>query len=164
MRYDNGVLNTSWLVGALVLGVACVGCDDHVDCPTGDPGIASLALTPDTVSPGDTVTGKVSVVNFQLSGEEGDSHTQAEPLGAPGLEPLHGDETSEGGECTGGHVHVYLDDLMTEPLTQATLSEFTFTVPDDTPAGAHTIIGRLHLRDHFVYEPQVTFETDLMVQ
>lgn len=144
------------------LALAGLGCsDDHgVECPTGDPAITAMVLTPDTLAAGEDVSATVSVANFELSGEP-HTHAEREPLGV-GPSPQH--EDAEPVECTGGHVHVYLDDLMSNPLTQAVTSEFMFTIPDTTTVGEHVIIGRLHNRDHTILEPQVTVEVDVTVQ
>jgi hypothetical protein len=141
--------------------VALAACDEHgVDCPTEEPTVA-MTLSPDTVAPGGDVEGTIVVENFELSGEAGHSHTEGvgEP---PGAEPLHDDGEDEEA-CAGGHVHVYLDDLMTNPLTQATTAEFVITIPDDAADGMHAVIGRLHNRDHTIIKPEITTEVEITV-
>lgn len=146
------------LAGLTLAGLGCS--DDAETCPAGDPTIESMVLTPDTIAAGADVMATVTVHNFELSGEP-HAHTESQPLEV-GPEPQH--EDGEAVECTGGHVHIYLDDLMTNPLTQAVTSEFMFTIPDGTAVGDHVIIGRLHNRDHTILEPRVTLEVDIAVE
>ncbi len=142
-----------------VIAMVVGGCDDShdVSCPEGEPVFESMTLTPDTVAPSADVDVVVVVSNFELSGEAG-SHTE-------GLNPTPQDAAdSDATACPGGHVHVYLDDLMTNPLIQAVESEFTITIPQDTAPGAHIIIGRLQNRDHSILTPEVTLEVNLTVE
>ncbi len=141
---------------ALVVG----GCDDprEISCPEGDPAFESMTLTPDTAAPGADVDVVVVVSNFELSGETGSHHTE-------GIDPTPQDAADpDATTCPGGHVHVYLDDLMTNPLIQAVESKFVITIPMDTELGDHTIIGRLQNRDHSILTPEVAVEVDLTVE
>lgn len=137
------------------LAVACsflVSCghdDDHADeCPSVEnPSIDSFIVDPDTVAAGGNID--VTIAGSDLGfaeHDEGDDH--------------HGEAEA----CPGGHIHVYLDDLMTNPLAQEEALEFTLTIPDDTEPGEHTLIARLHNRDHIIYKPEVTKETDITVE
>lgn len=152
------ILRLLALGSALTLGVACGHEHDEVVCPEGAPVIESLALSPTTVAPGDEIAGTVVVQNFELSGEADHQHAQ-------GLDRWPQDTGDHGtSECAGGHLHVYLDDVMTNPLAMPVTGEFTFTIPTGTAAGAHTILGRLHNRDHTIVEPQVIEEVDITVE
>lgn len=145
---------------ALLLSLlALAACSDHdhgTECDAGDPAITSLTFTPTTVGPGGDLTGTVVVENWTLTGEEGHTHTES-------LGPSPQADGHDEGACNTGHLHVYLDDLMTNPLTQAVTSEFVITIPTDTTLGSHTIMGRLHNADHTIYEPQVIAEVDIEV-
>lgn len=147
-------------MGLAVLAMAAAAChDEHdSDCPTEAPTIDSFAVTPDSAAPGTTLTGTVAVSHFELSGEP---HQHTEAL-RPGLEPQDEDAPAE--ECVGGHVHIYLDDLETNPLGMPTTPEFTFDLPSDAMPGAHTLIARLHTRDHKILEPQVTAEAAVTIE
>ncbi len=145
-------------VAVLAMGVAACHDDHGSNCPTDPPTIDSFTVTPTSAPPGATLEGKVAVSHFELSGEP---HQHTEGL-RPGLEPQHDDEPAE--ECVGGHVHIYLDDLETNPLGMPTSAEFTFDLPSDAVAGAHTLIARLHTRDHKILEPQVTAEAAITVE
>ncbi len=160
MRYKFGVRTISTLTLSLAM-LASLGCsDDHgVTCPEGEPSIASMTLTPLTVAAGGDIDVVVVVENFELTGEP-HAHPEREPISL-GPRPQHSEEEVA---CPGGHVHVYLDDLMTNPLTQAVTSEFILTIPDDTALGPHTIIGRLHNQDHTIFEPAVVAEVDITVE
>lgn len=124
----------------------------------------SMTFTPSSGPPGADLSGKVMVHNFELTGEAGHTHTEAAPQNAPGDAHPQDSSHDEAAECPGGHVHVYFDDLMTEPLTQAVTSEFTIKLPADATAGTHTIMGRLHNRDHTIYTPEVIEEVEVTVE
>lgn len=127
------------------------------------------------VMPGETITLTFEVENFSFSGEEGDHDHEHEHEGlARQFDPklvaageaigAEGDHDHEGGDYDGprvGHVHVYLDDLMTNPLAMITKS--TGEVVIDTTAGSHTLISRLHSADHRIIEPQVIDEIEISV-
>lgn len=150
------------LVGRLLLAcvlTTLVACDDEhaADCPAAEPAIESISLMPDLVAPGGDIAVVVDVRNFELSGEGG-PHTE-------GLGPAPQDANpADADTCPGGHVHVYLDDLMTNPLIQSVTSEFTITIPADTQPGSHTLIGRLQNRDHSILVPEIFHVVDVTVQ
>ncbi len=111
------------------------------------PEIISFSVEPTTVEAGGDCISTVEVHHFELTGEADHEH----------------DEAGAGGEDHMGHVHIYLDDLMTNPvLMQVELVE-TVTIPDDTEAGTHTLIARLHNSEHEIIEPQVIAEVDIEV-
>lgn len=136
--------------------VAATGCgDDEVECPAGSPLISSFTVDPTTAAPGDTVTGTLVVENFELG--TGDSHTHKVPLS----EPLHEGETHAG--CPGGHIHVYLDDVMTNPLVMVEATSFPILLPNDVTEGDHTLIARLQNHDHSIVKPEVTAEATITI-
>ena len=157
------VQRLSFLLAVLPILVAC-GHDDVETC-AGDPAIHHLSFTPETVVAGGDLAGSVSVMHFSLTGDAGhhDDEDGAHPENL-GPSPQDSDSGHDEGACPTGHVHVYLDDLMSNPLTQATTSEFVITIPMDTVAGAHTLMGRLHNSDHTILEPQVISEVDITVE
>jgi hypothetical protein len=147
---------------ALATALVALGCHDEHECPAEPPAITSFTVSPTMVAPGGTVTGSVVVANFELNGE---SHTHgAAPLAdAPTSEPLdegHDAETA----CPGGHVHVYLDDVMTEPLAMTTQASFSLVIPAATPVGSHTLIARLQNRDHTIIQPEISAEASVDVE
>lgn len=121
----------------VLLAVGCGG--DKADC--GTPEFTSFSITPDTLAAGDTVS--VTVAGNHLNFETDADHDEA---------------------CPGGHLHLYMDDLMTNPLAMEESTSFDATIPTDATAGAHTLIIRLQNHDHTIVEPQVTDEADLTVQ
>jgi len=128
------------LVAASLLFAAC-------DVGVVPPEIVSWTLDPTTIEAGGDVTSTFELSNFELTGESDHEHDTEELAG----DPNH------------GHVHIYLDDLESNPvLTQVTTSD-TVTIPDTTVAGTHTLIGRLHDATHLIIEPQVVMEIDIEV-
>jgi len=115
---------------------------------TPPPEILSVEVTPSTVAPGGTVNVAVELAHFEFT-EEHEDHEA----------PKHG----EGGDNV-GHIHVYLDDLMTNPLAMPIEAAFDVTVPADTELGAHTLILRLHDADHLIIEPEVTADAAITVE
>ncbi len=142
-------------VVALFVLIGC-GAKDAEDSGTGSEGeleapeLTSFMLDPTSGPVGTVVTSTVMVAHFSLTGEDGD----------------HDDEHHEGedhdAELT-GHVHVYMDDLMTEPVIMQTTMVGEFTLADDLAVGSHTLIARLHGADHLIIEPQVTAEVSFEV-
>lgn len=115
-----------------------------------DPELISLAVDPDVAELGQEVTSTVVVKNFTLAGEVGHSHDEGEDH----------DEDHKDGEIQTGHVHIYLDDLETNPLAMQVEAVGTFIVPEDAEIGEHVLIGRLHDSDHLIIEPQITVEIE----
>lgn len=141
---------------AIALATGGVGCgDDEPLCPTGAPNIASFTVDPTTASPGDTLEATLVVENFELGG--GDAHAHAHPLTAP----LHADEGDV--SCPGGHVHVYLDDVMTNPLVMIEATTFSIPLPSDLDVGEHRLIARLQNHDHTIVKPEVTAEAAITI-
>ncbi|MCA9650319.1 MAG: hypothetical protein KC501_10445 [Myxococcales bacterium] len=137
--------------------IACTGDDDE-----GGPA-PTLMMTADRseIATGETITLTIEVENFELSGEE---HQHLERGFDPPLAAEPGDPLAAEAEYTGprvGHVHVYLDDLMVNPLAMITTSPGQVVV--DAEPGAHTLIGRLHGTDHKIIEPQIIDEVEITV-
>ena len=137
---------------------AVFGCDDdHAghEGPDQDPALTSFLSGETNVAPGGELELMIEVEGFELSGDEDHEHDE---------HGEHEGHAHDGEECPGGHVHIYLDDLMVNPVAMPASSTFLVTIPDDTPVGEHTLIARLHNRDHTIVEPQVTAEFDITVE
>lgn len=136
--------------------IAAAACAPALECPTEAPAITSFTIDPATVAAGGDVQATLTVEGFELGMMEGDHHGDMADGG-------DGAMTEE--MCAGGHVHVYLDDATsTNPLAMEGSASFSFTIPVDTPVGAHTLIARLHNRDHTIVDPQVTAEASITVE
>ena len=151
---------------ALEFGVACDPEEEAPECG-GDPELVSAGDLPDTAAANDMIELAFEVEFFEFS-NEGDGHDHDH--GDDGHED-HGDgdgdkvsTTSEETGCYIGHVHVYLDDLMTDPLGQITTAEGHVMLPEDIEAGEHRLIMRLHDATHRIIEPQVVLEHPFTVQ
>ena len=122
----------------------------------GDPQIASFTSSSDTVLQGGELDLELTTDFFEIRGdhhgddEEGDGHDHDHD---------HGPEP-----CPGGHPHIYLDDLMSNPLIHATSSQITVTIPEDTEPGEHTLIARLHDDEHLIVDPEVAAEKVIEVE
>lgn len=132
-----GVLAVTTGAALLLIASAC-GNDKH-DCPSAS--FTTFTATPNTVAAGGTVG--IAVAGDHLNFETDADHDE---------------------ECPGGHLHIYLDDLMTNPIVMEEVDAFDAVIPTGTSAGAHTLIIRLHNHDHTIVEPQVTMQTSLTVQ
>jgi len=131
-------------IGTLAFALIVFACGSDTICP-GDPAILSFTADTTTVAAGGTMDITVLVENFELSG-----HTEM--------------ADSTGGACIMGHMHIYLDDLMSNPLLMPKTEMSTITIPVGTTAGAHTLIARLHDSSHLIVEPQVTMDLPITVQ
>jgi hypothetical protein len=141
---------------ALILASSLVGCsDDAPSCPSRSPAILSFTVAPTSAAPGETLAATLVVENFELGG--GDAHAHAHPLS----EPLHADTDEP--ICPGGHLHVYLDDVMTNPLVMIEATEFPIALPHDVTEGDHTLIARLQNHDHTIVKPEVTAEASITI-
>ena len=119
--------------------------------------LLAFDIEPASVAAGADVTATVEVENFMLVEPEGghDDHGHDD----------HGhDDHGAEADDNSGHVHVYLDDLMTNPVAMVGSTSFSITIPDGTAAGAHTLIARLHRADHTILDPEVSMEADLTVE
>lgn len=133
---------------ALFLAFALAGCpstDTHEH-----PEITSWTLDPLTVAAGGDLSSTFELMHFSLTGEEGDEHDH------------EGDMAMDAGDNT-GHVHIYLDDLETNPILMQVTLEDTVTLDAATAEGTHTLIARLHNADHEIIEPQVLEEIEIEV-
>ena len=146
---------------ALGVGVACDPAEDEAPECGGDPELISAGDLPDTAAGGDMMMLAFEVDYFEFSmegGEHGGEHDGGHD-GGDKVSPI-----SEDTGCHVGHVHVYLDDLMTDPLAQLTTAEGHVVLPDDIETGDHRLIMRLHDATHRIIEPQVTLEHAFTVQ
>jgi len=155
-RVSSFILCTS--LAMLTATTSSCGGDDappEEECPPdlgGTPTIASVDLSTTTPAAGDTID--VTVTGEHLGElEESTTSTGMEEMGEEN-EPL----------CLGGHLHVYIDELMSNPIAQQEALAFPVVIPDTTPPGDHTLIVRLHNKDHTIYKPEVTAEVAITVQ
>lgn len=116
----------------------------------GDPKIVSVVANPSMLTAGSTTTLTVAVENVEI-GEEGHALT------ARGLR-------ASDGAATGMHLHTYLDNLESNPLAQVDVTTYPVVIPPATPAGAHTLIVRLHGADHTIFLPEVKSSVGITVQ
>ena len=128
------------LAATALLGFA--GCSEELEPPE----ILNFTVTPDTMNAGDTITGDVETLNFELASHAG------------------GDAGDVHHDGNAGHFHVYLDDLMTNPLVMPDENPFEIPMPVDATPGQHSLIVRLQNLDHTILEPQVTFTATITVQ
>ena len=102
----------------------------------------SFTVDPTTMAAGATVTATVSVTNFTLE----------KPVG----------QANQAGH---GHYHIYLDDKTGGNYLVAGQTEtVTFTVPQGTAAGAHTLRASLGENSHAELSPKVQDVLDITVQ
>lgn len=151
-------LASALLTTLLATSLAACDSDDPEDMPPPE-----LRVTADTteVAQGGTITLTIEVENFELTHEGEHMHLELEDdldLRSPDA-PALAEETYDGPRI--GHVHVYLDDVMTNPLAMITTE--TGEVVIDAEPGAHTLINRLHAADHTIIEPQIIHEIDINV-
>jgi len=161
---------SSLLAAALLTTLA--GCTDGEEDHEPTPTLMISADVTDIMS-GDTITLTIDVEHFTLSGEADGGHDDGQdghenleldfdpPLVAPS-DPFAADVENHYEGPREGHVHVYLDDYMTNPLAMLTTSTGEVIVEADP--GSHTLLCRLHGSDHKIIEPQITFDIDIAVQ
>lgn len=147
-----------WLFALISSGLLACGDDGHedaaaVECPSEAPAIEKVTASATTVAPGGTIT-----LTFDVAGFELDEATVSDAM-----LPLHGEEDAEE-ECPGGHMHVYLDSLETDPIMATDKAVVDVTIPVGTTEGEHELIVRVHNHDHAIYEPQVTKTVSISVQ
>jgi len=125
---------------ALVNLSACATCPWDDSQP---PTIDSFTSNMDSVMRGASLELTLEASFFELRGDEGHDH-----------EDDHGDDHNHShgdtDACPGGHWHLYLDDLMTNPLAQPVVETASVVIPEDTAVGPHTLIARLHNEDHTI--------------
>lgn len=121
------------------------GCVEH----GGEPMFTAFSVSPTTVAAG-------GAVEASIDGEHLGELAETESGAA--------EEHGHGGDCPGGHLHVYLDDLMTNPLAMVGAKSFQLTIPEETAAGEHILIVRLHNKDHTILTPEVTAQTAITVE
>lgn len=166
---------------SILLAMTAFGCDEEETGEIEPAPVLRVEADVTEVMPGDTITLTIDVEHFTLSGEgethdhdHGDDHEHLERGFEPGLvspdEPAaaeagHGDHDHDADAVyegpREGHVHVYLDDTMVNPLAMLTTS--TGEVVIDAEPGPHTLINRLHGADHKIIEPQIIEEIEITV-
>lgn len=156
---------------AAVLATTAFGCDTAEEEEPAPTLRAEADVT--EIASGDTVTLTFTIENFTLTGEAGhDDHDHDHDHDHDNLEldfdpPLvaGNDPFADGDHYDGpreGHVHVYLDDFMTNPI--GTITTLTGEVVVEADPGPHVIMARLHGADHMIIEPQIIDEIDITVQ
>lgn len=115
------------------------------------PTITAFVVDPTDLAVGGQADVHVEVAHFSLT-EHSEASTAHE----------EGGEHAEG-EVQSGHVHVYLDDLETNPLLMMSGADGTITIPSGTAIGSHVLIARLHGDDHLIVEPEVTSDVAIEV-
>jgi len=147
--------------GSVVLAAGCSGDGDGEgdtgathSCHDlgGDPAFTEFTVTPGTVAAG----GEVDVT------VDGDHIGELMDMAHGTMEGTEHDHEEEG--CLGGHLHVYIDDFEENPLAMEGAKAFPMTIPADTTPGTHTLIVRLHNKDHTIHKPEVTMETTVTVE
>ena len=159
---------------SICVAFAAVGCDSGEEdgeempmCP-GDPELLSMEL-PDMIAAGAEFEASFEVRHFEFSMEGGHDHDDHDHDGHDAQHP--DDDRFRAGEtisaetgCTIGHVHLYVDDLETNPVAQIVDPSAMLTLPEDIEPGEHTWIARLHDAEHFIIEPQVVREQPFTVE
>jgi len=173
------VLKRSLVVLACLL-TAPLACDSDDDDAAVCPGAPELLTVqaPDTAAAGDSITVSFEVENFEFSMEGEHDHGEHDhdehdhdsggeesgDHGSGGFEFRAGEAMSTETGCYVGHVHVYVDDLMTDPIAQVTVPSADIVLPTDLTPGAHTFIYRLHDATHKIITPEVIVERTLTIQ
>jgi hypothetical protein len=119
-------------------------------CPWDDsqpPSIDSFTSNMDSVMRGASVELTLETSFFELRGDEGHDH-EDDHGDDHGDDHNHSHGSTDG--CPGGHWHLYLDDLMTNPIAESVVETASIVIPEDTPLGPHTLIARLHNEDHTI--------------
>ena len=141
-------------------------------CSSAEPDILDFVVDPAAGAPGETITASAEVVDFEFSGGDMDMDMDMGSMDMGGMDMDgddhdhdhdHGDEDSGKGKIPVGHIHLYMDDLQTNPVLMMNTATATFVVPDDATEGTHTLIARLHGSDHLILEPEVLFELEFEV-
>lgn len=120
-------------------------------CGAGEPKITSFTLNPSTIAKGGSTTVTIAVENFTLI-DHGN--------GAQALRPSH-----EGvADNDSGHLHIYLDDTMTNPVVMTASTTFTVKTSSTIATGDHKLIAQLRRVDHLLVSPEVKAEAAFKVQ
>jgi hypothetical protein len=120
-------------------------------CGAGEPKITSFTLNPSTIAKGGSTTVTIVVENFTMISDHD---------GAQALRPSH-----EGvADNDSGHLHIYLDDTMTNPLVMTASTTFTVKTSSTIAAGDHKLIAQLRRIDHLLVSPEVKAEAALKIQ
>jgi hypothetical protein len=142
MRWNMFVLASS------LVAASCTADEPEPCSPT-----VMLSADPTTIASGDSVALTVTVTDFELEPPAADE--------APDGGVFRHDGEGEGAGCH-GHYHVYLDDLMTNPLLQDHVE--TVSLPVTADPGTHELIVRLNDPEHKIIKPEVTDRVEITVQ
>lgn len=119
-------------------------------CGAGEPKISSVTINPSSIAAGGSTTMTVALENFTLIPDDD----------AAALRPEH-----EGtADNDSGHMHVYLDDVMSNPLVMTASTTFPVKTASTTSKGAHKLIVQLRRTDHLAVTPEVKAEVALTIQ
>ena len=175
----------TWVLKRSIVALAClltapIACDSDDDEAAVCPGAPELVKVhaPDTAAAGDTIAVSFDVTNFEFSMEgEHDHGDHDHGDHDSGGDESGGDESGSGGfefraaeamstetGCYVGHVHVYVDDLMTDPIAQVTVPSADIVLPSDLAPGEYNFIYRLHDATHKIITPEVIVERTLTIQ
>lgn len=140
-------------------------------CGSGDPPVIhSVTVNPTEVAPGEETTLTVDIANFELRppSDHGADHSGLQPAEE---EHMHG-EGEHGDYPDGGHYHVYLDSVESNPLMincpdhckhPAFAASVRVKIPDDASPGMHDVIVRLNMDDHKFLDPPIQHKATLTV-
>ena len=126
-----------------------------------DPAILAFTVDPGTVAAGGTVQVMVELEGFTLTG-----HDMSGSMSGMDMDmdmDMDHDDHDHHSDGTSGHIHIYLDDVETNPLAMMGTSMAEITIPVDAEVGSHTLIARLHDASHLILEPEVVETVDLNV-
>ena len=126
-----------------------------------DPAILAFTVDPGNVAAGGTVQVMVELEGFTLTG-----HDMSGSMSGMDMDmdmDMDHDDHDHHSDGTSGHIHIYLDDVETNPLAMMGTSMAEITIPVDTEVGAHTLIARLHDASHLILDPEVVETVDLDV-
>lgn len=128
-----------------------------VGCGPEEPAeIVSFAVEPSEVEAGAEVTTTVDVEHFEFAGHGSGMMDETDDM-------PHGDGMDDDRGEMRGHVHIYLDDLETNPLLMQGTRTASVMIPVDTEPGEHTMFARCHREDHRIVEPEVIAEATITV-
>ena len=120
-------------------------------CGAGEPKITSFTLNPSTIAKGGSTTVTIAIENFTLIPDDD---------GAQALRPSH-----EGvADNDSGHLHIYLDDTMTNPVVMTASTTFSVKTSSTISLGDHKLIAQLRRTDHLIVSPEVKAEAAFKVQ
>ena len=127
-----------------------------------DPAILAFTVDPGTVAAGGTVQVMLELDGFTLTGHDMSGSMSGMDMDMDMDHDDHDDHDHDSDGAT-GHIHIYLDDVETNPLAMMGTSMAEITIPVDAEVGTHTLIARLHDASHLILDPEVVETVDLDV-